>query len=140
MTKKCSKCKKIQLLTEFHKQKKAKDGLCGHCRTCKSSYYKIYYSKNKASLYQNYKKWTINNREKYLAGKTRYATKHRILIREKANKVSYKNRILLTDQHVRYIITRRTDLKTSDIPNELVKVKRTHLQLLRAIKDEQNKE
>lgn len=33
-TKSCSKCEKVKPLSEFHKDKRAKDGLYAHCKEC----------------------------------------------------------------------------------------------------------
>lgn len=47
ITKKCSLCKKEKNITEFHKYKKAKDGLYSHCKFCKSERRKLIYKNNK---------------------------------------------------------------------------------------------
>lgn len=37
-TKKCSKCKRELPITEFHRNKAAKDGLQSHCKECTKLY------------------------------------------------------------------------------------------------------
>lgn len=36
--KRCTKCKKLQPKTEFHKHKRLKDGLSCHCKSCRRVY------------------------------------------------------------------------------------------------------
>jgi hypothetical protein len=49
--KKCSKCKKEKLVTDFAKNSKNKDGLYGYCKKCKARQDEIYrYVKSRQSL------------------------------------------------------------------------------------------
>ena len=136
MTKKCTKCKKIQELTEFSKQSNIKSGFRSNCKTCASIDYKIWSKKNKIVKYQNYVSWTINNREKYLVGKKRYYAKNRTSIRKRVNEKNSSNSASLTDTYVKYQLTRRTDLRSSDMSDEIIKAKRLQIKLMRAIKDD----
>lgn len=53
MTKVCTKCRKRQLRTEFHKHFKARDGLQTRCKSCHNDHNKIYYNNHKAQT-RNY--------------------------------------------------------------------------------------
>jgi len=43
----CSQCKQTKELTEFHRNKRKKDGYQERCKTCRSAYRAEYYKKNK---------------------------------------------------------------------------------------------
>ena len=66
----CSKCKQIKSLSEFSKNKLAKDGLCIWCKKCVSDYKKQYRIdhkeeiKRKKSEYYNINKKLINQQTK----------------------------------------------------------------------------
>lgn len=47
--KKCSKCKETKPVSEFHKDRRAKDGLQWECKLCKSAADKKKYQQNKES-------------------------------------------------------------------------------------------
>ena len=64
LVKKCSKCGIVKLKSNFHKDKKSKDGLTSHCRVCKSHYNKNYYNKNRDSELERRKKYISQNRGK----------------------------------------------------------------------------
>ena len=49
-TKICSKCSEEKELIEFDKYKTGKDGIHSQCKKCKSSYYRMYYKKNRIRI------------------------------------------------------------------------------------------
>jgi len=46
--KKCSICKTEKCSSEFHKDKRSKDGLFGYCKPCRKSWDEQYYEENKS--------------------------------------------------------------------------------------------
>ena len=46
LIKKCCKCGIISLKSNFHKNKKMKDGLNPNCKVCRKKYYNENFSKN----------------------------------------------------------------------------------------------
>lgn len=47
LLKKCNKCDKTKLITEFHRNPKSKDGYCGACKVCRSSHAKDWHAANR---------------------------------------------------------------------------------------------
>lgn len=66
--KKCSKCGETKELTEFHKDRGNKDGLCWWCKVCKTTQVNIY---------------TEANRDKVYAGNRAYGVRYPRRIRNK---------------------------------------------------------
>jgi hypothetical protein len=58
-TKKCNTCNFIKNITNFNKDKSAKDGLCGFCRDCSKIKHQKFKEKNPNYFKENY----IDNRE-----------------------------------------------------------------------------
>jgi hypothetical protein len=69
--KKCCRCKEEKSLTEFYRNKSAKDGLTYECKSCKKN----------MSL-----EWKKNNREKVNDEKKKYYQKHKKRISERNSK------------------------------------------------------
>jgi hypothetical protein len=63
-TKICSKCKIKKELSEFYKNKKKKDGLCGYCKSCWSIFHKEYRVKNSEKEKDRHSKYRLENKEK----------------------------------------------------------------------------
>lgn len=61
--KKCSKCKKLKLLTDFHVQTAMPDGHRSACKECNQKYSKIYYKKNRKSQLLKTKKYRQKNKD-----------------------------------------------------------------------------
>ena len=71
--KKCSACNQVKLITEFHKNKKNKDGYHNQCKKCryeynlknsenKKEYNKVYYKNNKKRINEVSKQYRQNNK------------------------------------------------------------------------------
>lgn len=52
ISKRCSKCKEIKPISEFHKNKVRKDGLQGYCKPCKKIYEMTYQKTEKGKAAQ----------------------------------------------------------------------------------------
>ena len=63
-TKKCSKCKIEKPLTEFHANKKNKDGHWGHCKSCRAKYDAEYHAKNREKRLKQSAEYYVKNKEK----------------------------------------------------------------------------
>lgn len=58
-TKRCTGCKEIKPLTEFHKCTSRKSGLQVYCKTCQSSQHREYSSKNREKLKEYQRNHTL---------------------------------------------------------------------------------
>lgn len=63
--KKCSKCEKIQPITEFYPHEQCRDKHTNICKSCEQIRHREYYLKNKAKVALINKNWRINNPEKH---------------------------------------------------------------------------
>ena len=64
MKKKCSKCGFEKDTSEFHRDKRCKDGLYSHCKECAREYTRKYAKENRGRLKQLQKEWRERNKEK----------------------------------------------------------------------------
>lgn len=62
-TKICRICLSEQLLNNFYKHNKTKDGLYNECKKCVKSKAKLYHIENKTSIYKRQKEYRLKNRE-----------------------------------------------------------------------------
>jgi len=165
VVKKCTKCGLLKDLTGFYKNAKGKGGLQAHCKNCakvaskeyrltnlemcraKKKLYcaknrdmilaekKRYYENNRDRLIRKAREYELNNRDKVNAAHRNWNNKN-IELRKLINKrYNTKSKGQLTDSYVKRILTKRSDLKFKDIPNELVEIKRTQLLIKRHIKE-----
>ena len=64
MTKECTKCKQDKQLTEFHKDKRQKDGHVSQCKSCIKQYHANHYKQNREVILKRNADWVQNNPEK----------------------------------------------------------------------------
>lgn len=67
--KRCSKCKSIKPLAEFHQCKSKKDGLRTQCKSCRSILNRNYYDINKDKISSSVRDWAKRNPGKVVAKK-----------------------------------------------------------------------
>ena len=79
MCKTCTKCGAEKPHAEFHKDKKAKDGLKYYCKACDNEHKKKWYEDNK----EHKKKYYEENREHLLEQKKKWAKDNPHLVRAK---------------------------------------------------------
>ena len=103
LVKKCSVCKNILLKTNFHKNKKSKDGLHPHCVFCR----KEYYIKNSIKLVQKQKDYYIQNRDRI---KEYQLKNHNKII---AQKKIYSNNKYKSDINFRIICRTRSRIRNA---------------------------
>jgi len=61
--KRCSKCGETKPLTEFHKNKRKKDGLRCHCKVCAAEYKRRYRQENKEAIAEYQRQYREDYRE-----------------------------------------------------------------------------
>ncbi len=133
-TKVCVKCGENKPLDCFSKQKGVGDGLRYQCKTCVSVYFNKYRIANTERLYERHRVWCKANRDKCNKSAKRYKAKYPDKAKQKARRDDGRYRELLTDSHIKKIVNAGSGLKFSDIPQEVVELKRIHIQLLREIR------
>ena len=96
MEKTCSKCQTTKELTEFFKNKKAKDGHRSECRECEKESNKLYHENNKEKILETKKLYRENNKEKISETNKLYYenNKRKILERKKLYYENNKRKIL----------------------------------------------
>ena len=57
-TKRCSKCGEVKPLTEFHKNRSARDGLDHWCKSCKKESMREYCEKNRELVLKRHRRYT----------------------------------------------------------------------------------
>jgi len=119
------------------------DKICPHCGGTK---WKIEYEQRPSYIRKRYrcskkadersKRWRLNNPEKY-----KEICKNKVVCftsdsyRKKQLEKYYYNRDNLTDRHIKHLIAHKNELSQSDIPQELIEIKRKELLLIRKIKN-----
>jgi 5-methylcytosine-specific restriction endonuclease McrA len=110
----CTRCDETKELSEFGKNKAAKDGLSFYCSVCKREYQRKHYAENpdKWSMYG--KRWRENNKEtkaaydrtyaennpeRVRAAKQKYKRVHKDRIREQNKIYSLKNKEILREKN-----------------------------------------
>ena len=73
LVKKCCRCKNIFLKTNFHKDKKTKDGLFSQYRFCVVQRQKIYDSENREKILKRNKEYQLKHYDKIVARKKIYS-------------------------------------------------------------------
>lgn len=118
--KKCSRCKEMKAASEYYRNKRAKDGLNGHCKACHALKVKEYRQRHPDRRKAHKKKWRAENPEKVNA------------MQRRAGKNDAAN---LTDGYVRKKIVQGVEgLAAGDIPDILVQLKRNEIKIDRLIK------
>ena len=72
LVKKCSKCGIISLKSNFHKNKKSKDGLFSQCNSCVIKKQRIYDSENRERIINRNKDYYLKNRHHFMVQKKIY--------------------------------------------------------------------
>ena len=70
--KRCPKCKQHKDESEFHKDKRTKDGLHNWCKVCKRAYSAKWYAENTERQRASNAKWRAENTEHWLAYKAKW--------------------------------------------------------------------
>ena len=108
------------------------------CTPCRLAYKKEWYQRNKEEVLRKQKAYYHANPDAQKERNKAYAITRANYKKEwyQKNKHRVVARIRnLSDSYVLKRLTSGTSLTTSDIPHELIEVKRLHLQLLRLLKE-----
>lgn len=100
MTKQCNKCKETKDVSEFHKNRTSKDGLCNQCKQCKIAYIKNHYRQNRDKKKAYDKAYHEQNREKRNANHRDWCKRNRKNIRSYSRK--YENQRRKTDSKYKF--------------------------------------
>lgn len=81
----CTKCEVTKDLSQFHTNKRAKDGAHAHCKQCSKAYHKARYEANKEQILAEMKVYYEDNREDKIAySRARYESKKEEINKQKA--------------------------------------------------------
>lgn len=149
--KKCSRCKEEKEEAEFCKDKYRDDGLHHYCRSCSSKINKLRNTKYKDKIAQGRKIYESNNMDKIRESHAKYRKSHRdsCNAHSRKYKISHKEEFSLymqqwgkkrredlTCSYVAGCTVQGTTLKPSDIPPELIEVKRLIIKTKRLCKQQ----
>jgi hypothetical protein len=159
----CTKCGQEKPRSLFYSHPMGADGLRSRCKSCcraeckkwddahpekRREYSLSYHHQNpekcKKKMRDRYwqdpqkarervKEWAIQNPEIVRAARAKYNAENGEKISERRKKAVAE----LSDAYVKHVLTLRSDLTPSDIPQDLVELKRIHLKLKRTLKDNQ---
>lgn len=138
----CSKCGEVKAVEMFLRR-----GLW--CKACAAIYARDHREKNRDAYRSHYKKsnkknnesrtirhreYVEKNKEKIASHRTAYQARNREKIKQQKNLL----RQSLSDGYVREIIVSAAGSLRCEIPEQLIEVKRKHLQILRKLKEATN--
>lgn len=118
----CKKCGETDL-TKLAISKTTPDGITGLCKKCDALRHKLY---------------AINNPDIICKARKKSYIKHKKKIRKQQSEYFKYITAHLTDTYIKRNICNTMHIKSKDIPQELIDLKRTQLQLKRAIQNENN--
>ena len=109
MEKKCNKCNVVKDVSEFHKNKRHKDGLKHLCKSCRSLYHKVnkdkakeYYQANKEKINDKNKKYREDNKEKIAAKTKEYRENNREKLKQSSKQHYESNKENLREKLKEY--------------------------------------
>ena len=135
----CSKCKQSKPLSEFHKNRSLPGGHHYYCKPCRKSYEtplrKIHRENRKEQQKEYRKRPEVAEREN--ARYKRYyhslsGEKKKLYMARKRRNARHQSK-QLSDGYVRGILAKKTSILPSEIPQELVDLKRVHLLIKREL-------
>lgn len=163
--KRCSCCKQTKIACLFSKDYRRKDGHSSHCLSCHNKasvkwnhthleqrnfnsrrwrknnleYCRAYHRKWKKAHPEQVKKslqlWRKHNPEKYKLGCKRWRKQHPDKQREIMRRQAFRDRLKLSPYYVRRLISKRTNLSATQIPDALVKLQTQIIKLKRLCKN-----
>ena len=90
-TKTCSKCGKVQLKSNFCKDKRARDGLLSRCKECDKKRAKEYSANNKDKIKEKGRKYYANNKDKIKEKGRKYYANNKDKINKKCREYKRTN-------------------------------------------------
>lgn len=128
---KCNKCN--VLLSDENKSSKP-----NNCKPCYNAYMKTMFQKHKDKHRELMYKWRKENKDKVRQMLVNTAVKTHGSVSKSSSYYLKKYNEQVTDMYVKSLLTkskRKSTLKFSDIPDELVELKRKQLLLIRQLKN-----
>lgn len=121
----CNKCNKEKSLTEYHKNKSAKDGFRSDCKECHCAIVKKYYQENPEKARARHKKYYQEHREQKKANSKKYRKENpekvkaikRKYIEENPEKVRESKRLSQSKRRARKLNT-QVEVITDELLNE----------------------
>ena len=152
----CTKCKIQKEKEKFRIKKESKDGLRPWCRECESQYRKDnrekenkryaewakknheqvitkskeYRENNKDKINELHKKWSKENKDRVYE----YRKKWRDNNIEKQKAIDKKACETMSDFYISNMIVKYTNLNRTDIPKEIIELKRIQLKITRELR------
>lgn len=146
-TKICTKCGEEKPATTeyFYRNKNLKLGLSYYCKTCGNESIKRWRENNRERIKESKMIWAKNNqqkvkesREKYIKNNTEKVREYRKRWRknnpEKMKEINAAIVSLLRSNYVKNIIHRKYGIQHSEIPTELIEMKRKQLKYYRELR------
>lgn len=90
ISKECSYCHEVKLVSEFNKREKSKDGLFTQCKKCKKIYDKKYYQENKESKKEYQREYQREYYQENKESRRKYSKKYREENKESRRKYDKK--------------------------------------------------
>ena len=92
ISKECSCCNKIKLVSEFHKNKCKTDGLELKCKECRKKYLKTQYQKNKDKIKEQHQEYYQKNKDKIKEQHQEYRQENKDKIKEQQQQYQQENK------------------------------------------------
>ena len=141
--KQCCRCKESKSLDEFTKNRSQKDGLCHYCRTCANGQLRDTYHKdvstsrikNNTRRFKLYHKDVELSRERGRRSNKQQYWKDIEKSRQYNRDKQVRHALELSDMYIKKDLAQGSELTHSDIPQELIELKREQIKLGRVSKE-----
>lgn len=111
-TKICKTCKKIKVLSEFHNDKKSKDGHVNSCKECVAVRTKKYYIDNRDSVILKVKEYREENKYEISLQRKAYREENKELMRQRHKTYNIRNKdAIAAKKKIRYLQNRNAELE-----------------------------
>ena len=145
--KKCSRCKEEKEVAEFIKNNQTKDGLTYYCKACLKGIREKYRLEYKDKIREYRRSWNAKNPDKCRLYVKTYRKKNPDLIAsmsrryqeahpDVSRRYKKKSAYYIDRAYIISIICKNSPLKSSDIPPELIEVKRLIIKTKRLCKQQ----
>lgn len=101
-----------------------------------NAYKRAHYATNKEKELARNKTYRAANRNKLSERRKAYCAANRDKLNERASARNRHAANTLSNSYIKRLLTTNTALRAADIPQSLIEAKRTHIQLLRALKEQ----
>jgi len=98
----CKKCNETKPLTEFHKDKSAKDGRHAYCKACKRISAKQWYQENKEAIAEHHRQYRQKNKEAISEHNRQYRQKNKEAVLEYQRQYYQENKEAIAKRERQY--------------------------------------